>query len=81
MIKESKSFSKNGYWFSTLVSKQSNLKGIQKTLENINVSQLKTIPMDTGNKTSRIVAWTFLSKEEQKEWRETRWKNELIKGE
>ena len=81
MIKESKSFSKNGYWFSTLVSKQSNLKGIQKTLENINVSQLKTIPMDTGNKTSRIIAWTFLSKEEQKEWRETRWKNELIKGE
>ena len=81
MIKESKSFSKNGYWFTTLVSKQSNLKGIQKTLENINVSQLKTIPMDTGNKTSRIIAWTFLSKEEQKEWRETRWKNELIKGE
>jgi len=34
--------------------------------------------MDTGNKTSRIIAWTFLSKEEQKEWRETRWKNELI---
>ena len=27
-----------------------------------------------GNKSSRIVAWTFLSTEEQKEWRETRWK-------
>jgi 23S rRNA (adenine1618-N6)-methyltransferase len=29
--------------------------------------------MGTGNKSSRIVAWTFLSEAEQKEWRETRW--------
>ncbi|MDA3837878.1 MAG: 23S rRNA (adenine(1618)-N(6))-methyltransferase RlmF [Candidatus Delongbacteria bacterium] len=74
MIRESKKFSKNCYWFSTLVSKQSNLKGIYKSLEKIEANQIKTIPMGTGNKSSRIVAWTFHSKEEQKEWRETRWK-------
>ncbi len=74
MVRESKKFSKNCYWFSTLVSKQSNLKGIYKSLEKIEVNQIKTIPMGTGNKSIRIVAWTFLSKEEQKEWRETRWK-------
>ena len=74
MIRESKKFSKNCYWFSTLVSKQSNLKGIYKSLKKIEANQIKTIPMGTGNKSSRIVAWTFLSKEEQKEWRETRWK-------
>jgi 23S rRNA (adenine1618-N6)-methyltransferase len=74
MIKESKTFSKNCYWFSTLVSKQSNLKGIYKILEEIEAIQIKMIPMGTGNKSSRIVAWTFLSKEEQKKWRETRWK-------
>ena len=74
IIKESKKFSKNCYWFSTLVSKQSNLKGIYKSLEKIEANQIKTIPMGTGNKSSRIVAWTFLSKEEQNEWRETRWK-------
>lgn len=73
MIRESKNISKNCYWFSTLVSKQSNLKGIYKLLEKIEASQIKTIPMETGNKSSRIVAWTFLSKEEQKKWRETRW--------
>ena len=73
MIRESKSISNNCYWFSTLVSKQANLKGIYKTLGKIEASQIKTIPMGTGNKSSRIVAWTFLSKEEQKEWRETRW--------
>ena len=74
MIRESRNFSKNCYWFSTLVSKQSNLKGIYKALEKNEAKQIKTIPMGTGNKSSRIVAWTFLSKEEQKEWRETRWK-------
>lgn len=74
MIRESEKFSKNCYWFSTLVSKQSNLKAIHKLLDSTKASQVKTIPMGTGNKSTRIVAWTFLSKEEQKEWREARWK-------
>lgn len=73
MIRESEKFAKNCYWFSTLVSKESNLKGIYKLLEKTPVKQVKTIPMGTGNKSSRIVAWTFLSKDEQKKWRETRW--------
>lgn len=74
MIIESKKFSKNCYWFSTLVSKQSNLKGIYKSLEKIEAKQIKTISLETGNKCSRIVVWTFLSKKEQKQWREIRWK-------
>ena len=76
MISESKKYAKNCYWFSTLVSKQSNLKGIYKSLENIEANQIKKIPMGTGNKSSRIVAWTFLSKKEQKEWKATRWKKD-----
>lgn len=74
MVRESKKFSKNCFWFSTLVSKKSNLKGINKSLEKAEASQMKIIPLGTSNKSSRIVAWTFLSKEEQKEWRATRWK-------
>ena len=74
MVMESKKFSKNCFWFSTLVSKQSNLKGIYNSLNAIEASQIKTIPMGTGNKTSRIVAWTFFTKEEQKAWRKTKWK-------
>ena len=77
MIEESKKFSKSCYWFSTLVSKQSNLKRIYKLLEITKVNQIKRIALGTGNKSSRIVAWTFLTKEEQKEWRETRWKPRL----
>ena len=29
--------------------------------------------MGTGNKSTRIVAWTFLSKDEQVKWRDERW--------
>jgi len=74
MISESKVVAKNCFWFSTLVSKQSNLKGIYKALESAGAVENKTIAMGTGNKSTRVVAWTFLSKEEQKIWRETRWK-------
>ncbi|KAF2515829.1 23S rRNA (adenine(1618)-N(6))-methyltransferase RlmF [Flavobacterium salilacus subsp. salilacus] len=74
MIQESKQFAANCFWFSTLVSKQSNLKGIYKALDALEVFDVKTILMGTGNKSTRIVAWTFLSKEEQKKWRETKWK-------
>ncbi|ROI08914.1 23S rRNA (adenine(1618)-N(6))-methyltransferase RlmF [Chryseobacterium sp. H3056] len=76
MMAESQEFSENCYWFSTLVSKQSNLKGIYKTLNELEVVGLKTIPLGTGNKSSRIIAWTFLSKEDQKNWRETRWRSQ-----
>lgn len=74
MIRESRKFAHTIFWFTTLVSKQSNLKGIYKTLESLRAAEIKTIPMGTGNKSTRIVAWTFLSKEEQKEWKEERWK-------
>jgi len=75
MIRESKLFSKSCFWFSTLVSKQSNLKGIQSALERSEAQQIKTIPMGTGNKISRIVAWTFLSADEQQAWISARWKH------
>jgi len=73
MIRESKMFSKNCYWFTTLVSKQANLKGVLIALDKIEARQIKTIALGTSNKSSRIVAWTFLSREEQRAWRETRW--------
>lgn len=76
MIKESEKFATNCYWFSTLVSKKSNLKGIYKALGTYEATQVKTIPIGTGNKSSRIIAWSFLTKEDQKEWRESRWKKQ-----
>lgn len=74
MIKESKDFGNSCFLFSTLVSKQSNLKSIYKTLETAGAAVVKTINMAQGNKTSRIVAWSFLTQKEQKEWAKKRWR-------
>ncbi|MFT4662298.1 MAG: 23S rRNA (adenine1618-N6)-methyltransferase [Patiriisocius sp.] len=73
MITQSANHAGNVLWFTTLVSKQANLRGIYKSLDNIGAKKVETIPMGTGNKSSRIVAWTFLSKQEQREWRDERW--------
>lgn len=59
MIRESVIFSKNVKWFTTLVSKQTNLKKIYKLLDKAKVAQTRTIEMGTGNKSTRIVAWTY----------------------
>lgn len=68
MIMESKAFAKQCFWFTSLVSKESNLKPIYKTLKSTNPTQVKTIPMGTGNKISRIVAWTYWTDAEIKQW-------------
>ena len=73
MVRESKNFSSSCFWFTTLISKQSNLKSIYAALKNVDAVEVKTIAMGQGNKTSRIVAWTFLSPEQQKEWKNTQW--------
>ena len=73
MICQSKQFSASCFWFSTLISKQSNLKNAYKALKKVKAVEIKTIPMSQGNKTSRIVAWTFLTQEQQKKWMKTRW--------
>lgn len=70
MIRESKKFGNACMWFSTLVSKQSNLKGVESSLKNEKVKDMKTISMGQGNKSSRIVAWTFQTRKEQAERRE-----------
>ena len=59
MIKESLEFKNNVRWFTTLVSKKENLPFIYKSLEKIKVAELKTIDMIQGQKTTRVVAWSF----------------------
>lgn len=69
MIYESAKYPMQCLWFTTLVSKQSHLSSIYKTLNKVNVAQIKTIDMAQGQKTSRIVAWTFLSETQRKNWK------------
>jgi len=74
MIRQSKKFATNCFLFSSLISKQSTLKSTYKILEEVGALEVKTVSMGQGNKTSRLIAWTFLTKEEQKKWKDTRWK-------
>lgn len=66
------------FWFSTLVSKASNLPMIQSTLKKAGVFESRVVEMSQGQKQSRFVAWTFLDNTQQRVWRETRWAS--IKG-
>lgn len=66
MIKESVKYANNCIWFSTLVSKKKNLHGIYINLKRLKVHQIKEIEIITANKKSRIIAWTFMTKREQK---------------
>jgi 23S rRNA (adenine1618-N6)-methyltransferase len=69
MIYESAKYPMQCLWFTTLVSKKDNLKSIYKTLGKVGATNIKTIDMAQGQKISRIVAWTFLSEDQQKNWK------------
>lgn len=73
MILQSKQFFDSCFWFSTLISKESNLKSVYQALREMEALEVKTIPMSQGNKLSRIVAWTFLNRQLQLNWVKTRW--------
>ena len=65
---QSSLFRTNCFWYTTLVSKKENLKSMYKSLQKLGATAVKTIPMDKGNKATRIVAWTFLTQAEQNQW-------------
>ncbi|MEN2413043.1 23S rRNA (adenine(1618)-N(6))-methyltransferase RlmF [Flavobacterium mesophilum] len=69
MIYESVKYPLQCLWFTTLVSKKENLASIYKILKKVNAVSIKTIDMAQGQKSSRIVAWSFLSEAEQKSWK------------
>jgi len=73
MVIQSRQFSSSCFIFSTLVSKESNLRNVYEALRKVEAMEVKTIPMGQGNKLSRIVAWTFLNREKQEKWASGRW--------
>jgi 23S rRNA (adenine1618-N6)-methyltransferase len=69
MIFESAKYAMQCLWFTTLVSKKENLSSFYKTLNKVNVADVKTIEMAQGQKTSRVLAWTFQTEAQQKNWK------------
>ncbi|MBM3428187.1 MAG: 23S rRNA (adenine(1618)-N(6))-methyltransferase RlmF [Bacteroidetes bacterium] len=73
MIHESADYGKQCFWFTSLISQQDNLPILQKELKEIGAKQTCIIPLNHGNKQSRILAWSFLTTQQQKEWKLARW--------
>jgi len=73
MIRQSRQYRDSCFCFSTLISKQSNLDSVYEALDKAEATEVATLPMGQGNKTSRIVVWSFLTKEQQKKWKNSRW--------
>lgn len=46
-------------WFTSLVSKKENVESLKKSAVKLGASTFKSIPMQQGNKVTRIVAWSF----------------------
>jgi 23S rRNA (adenine1618-N6)-methyltransferase len=74
MIEQSAALPAKCFWYSTLISKSSNLPSVYNALSKAKALDVKTIDMAQGQKVSRIVAWTFLNETQQNEWRMKRWK-------
>ncbi|OUR90885.1 23S rRNA (adenine(1618)-N(6))-methyltransferase [Flavobacteriales bacterium 34_180_T64] len=58
------------FWFSSLVSNKKKLKSMQASLKKLGVFEMKLLDLRQGNKQSRVLAWTFLNKAEQKIWKQ-----------
>ncbi len=61
MIKESRLFSDQCRWFTSLVSKIDNVNPAKKLLHKLGAIEIREIEMTQGNKITRILAWTFIT--------------------
>jgi 23S rRNA (adenine1618-N6)-methyltransferase len=68
MATQSTRVAKQCLWFTTLVSKKENLRILYNALQKAGAVEVQTISMSQGQKASRIMAWTFLTLEEQLLW-------------
>ena len=62
MIGQSVEFADQCLWFTSLVSKKDNLQPLDRILKKAKVADFRVIEMAQGQKTSRLIAWTFIKK-------------------
>lgn len=59
MCTESKNYGQQVNWFTSLVSKSTNIPPLKKLLTQLAAKQIKIIKMSQGQKESRLIAWSF----------------------
>lgn len=80
LIEQSAGIGKRCLWFSSLVSRAENLRSVEMALAEVRPGAVRIIPMRQGQKQSRLVAWTFLSKAERRRWAQNRWQGSAEPG-
>jgi 23S rRNA (adenine1618-N6)-methyltransferase len=70
MMNESQSFAQQVMWFTSLVSKNDNVRPLKRLLNQIGAKQVKVVSMSQGQKVSRLIAWSFLTDEELSAWKQ-----------
>ncbi|MCK8479685.1 23S rRNA (adenine(1618)-N(6))-methyltransferase RlmF [Psychroserpens algicola] len=65
---QSSLFKTNCYWYTSLVSKKEHIKSMRSSLNKLGATQFKVLELSLGNKISRVVAWSFLTAKQQKNW-------------
>ncbi len=65
MVEESVEFAEQCLWFTSLVSKKDNLQPLKRILRKANVVDFKVVEMAQGQKTSRFIAWTYMTKKQR----------------
>ncbi|MFD2644047.1 23S rRNA (adenine(1618)-N(6))-methyltransferase RlmF [Pseudomonas japonica] len=74
LVQESKALGQQVLWFSSLVSKASNLPGIEAALKKAGAVEQRVLEMGQGQKQSRLVAWTFQDAAARQQWCQQRFK-------
>ena len=72
MIAQSAQFSRDVLWFSSLVAKAASLPTVHRALDAAGVLERRTLDMAHGQKRSRIVAWSYLSAAQRRDWTRSR---------
>lgn len=78
MIVESQSYRNQVYFFTSLVSRKANIPLLLKALKKSGVDMHRVVDMQQGNKQSRFIAWTFLTRQQRSDWRKNKWKTQII---
>lgn len=65
---ESSQYKQQCFWFTSLVSNISHVRSMEASLKKLGATEIQVLDMIQGNKVSRVVAWTFLTKDEQNDW-------------
>eukprot|EP00808_Paulinella_micropora_P026643 g46026.t1 len=60
------------FWFTTLVSKEAHLPWLLKSIKAAHVEEYRVMDISHGHRKSRFLAWTFLDKDQQRRWRNSR---------